>query len=120
LYYETGLFIPVINQIKTMSADDWERFVEEWMSSRTDEYFDFERLGGVGDQGRDVVGFVGNPVGNHSYVWDNYQCKHYSNPLSPSMRFNTLLPNRPQVPRIHDDVLGVEINYVNKLPKLNM
>ena len=218
--YETGLFIPVINQIKTMSADDWECFVEEWMSARTAEYFDFERLGGAGDQGRDVVGFVDNPVGNNSYVWDKYQCKHYSNPLSPSMiwaeigkvcyfsyvndypfprkyyfvaplgigtklsnllrkpnelksqllenwdkycksgitdnsdielnsklkafidsldfsifdkikpitlilehsktqfhtmRFNTPLPNRPQVPKIPDDVLELEINYVNKL-----
>lgn len=77
--------IPIINQIKHMSPDDWEYFIEEWMTTKEYEYFDFERLGGAGDQGRDVVGFVNDPVGNENYEWDNYQCKHYSSPLSPSM-----------------------------------
>lgn len=76
---------PVINQIKTMSPDDWECFTEEWLTTKINDYFDFERLGGAGDQGRDVVGFVDNPVNNEFYEWDNYQCKHYSSPLSPSM-----------------------------------
>ena len=81
----TDQHIPVINQIKTMSPDDWECFIEEWMTTRCSDYFDFERLGGAGDQGRDVVGFVTNPVGVDNYEWDNYQCKHYGLPLSPSM-----------------------------------
>lgn len=68
-----------------MSPDDWEHFIEEWMTTRCGDYFDFERLGGAGDQGRDVVGFVTDPVGADDYEWDNYQCKHYASPLSPSM-----------------------------------
>lgn len=68
-----------------MSPDEWECFIEEWMTTKEHEYFDFERLGGAGDQGRDVVGFVDDPVDNEKYEWDNYQCKHYSSPLSPSM-----------------------------------
>ncbi|WP_225247113.1 ABC-three component system protein [Vibrio campbellii] len=75
---------PVLNQIYTMSPDEWEHFIEEWMTFKSDEYFDFERLGGAGDQGRDVVGFVDDPVGTVDYVWDNFQCKHYAAPLSPS------------------------------------
>ncbi|KJY71066.1 hypothetical protein TW78_16240 [Vibrio coralliilyticus] len=67
-----------------MSAAEWEHFIEEWMTYRKEEYFDFERLGGAGDQGRDVVGFVNDPVGKDDYVWDNYQCKHYDEPLAPS------------------------------------
>lgn len=81
----TGMHTPVITQIKSMSPDDWEIFIEEWMTTRSADYFDFERLGGAGDQGRDVVGFVTSPVGVDDYQWDNYQCKHYSTPLSPSM-----------------------------------
>lgn len=67
-----------------MSADDWEEFIEEWMSHKSSDYYDFERLGGAGDQGRDVVGYVDNPVGRDFYIWDNFQCKHYAAPLSPS------------------------------------
>jgi len=80
----SGKHITVQNQISTMSADDWEEFIEEWMSHKSSDYYDFERLGGAGDQGRDVVGYVDNPVGNDAYIWDNYQCKHYAAPLSPS------------------------------------
>lgn len=80
----SGKNITVQNQISTMSADDWEEFIEEWMSHKSSDYYDFERLGGAGDQGRDVVGYVDNPVGKNAYVWDNYQCKHYAAPLSPA------------------------------------
>ncbi len=41
--------ITVQNQISVMSPDDWEHFIEEWMTYRTQEYFDYERLGGAGD-----------------------------------------------------------------------
>lgn len=79
----TGKLITVQNQISMMSADDWEDFIEEWMTVKS-EYYDFEKLGGAGDQGRDVIGYVTNPVRNDNYIWDNYQCKHYSYPLRPS------------------------------------
>lgn len=80
----SGKHITVLNQVSTMSADDWEKFIEEWMSSKLSIYYDYERFGGAGDQGRDVVGFVDDPVGNDAYIWDNYQCKQYAAPLSPS------------------------------------
>lgn len=80
----SGKHITVQNQISIMSADDWEEFIEEWMAHKSSDYYDFERLGGAGDQGRDVVGYVDDPVGNDAYIWDNYQCKHYAAPLSPS------------------------------------
>ena len=67
-----------------MSPDEWEEFIEEWMTFKSTEYYDFERLGGAGDQGRDVVGYVDNPKSNNNYLWDNFQCKHYSAPLAPS------------------------------------
>jgi hypothetical protein len=80
----SGKNITVQNQISTMSADDWEEFIEEWITHKSSDYYDFERLGGAGDQGRDVVGYVDDPVGNDAYIWDNYQCKHYAAPLSPA------------------------------------
>ncbi|WP_232581453.1 ABC-three component system protein [Photobacterium phosphoreum] len=76
--------ITVQNQISVMSPDDWEHFIEEWMTYRSQEYFDYERLGGAGDQGRDVVGYVDDPVRLNNYLWDNFQCKHYAQPLTPS------------------------------------
>ncbi|WP_280540614.1 ABC-three component system protein [Chromohalobacter sp. 11-W] len=85
-----GKHITVQNQISTMSPDDWEEFIEEWMSYKSSSYYDFERLGGAGDQGRDVVGYVDNPVGSNTYIWDNYQCKHYAAPLSPAKIWNEI------------------------------
>ncbi|MEP4557786.1 ABC-three component system protein [Cobetia amphilecti] len=81
---DTSQNLSIQQQISVMSPSEWEEFIEEWLSTKTDLYFDYERLGGAGDQGRDVVGYVDNPVESDTYVWDNYQCKHYSAPLSPS------------------------------------
>ena len=75
----------VLNQIYSMSPDTWEHFIEEWMTHfDVGVYYDFERLGGAGDQGRDIVGYVSNPVNDPKYIWDNFQCKHYAKPLAPS------------------------------------
>lgn len=76
--------VPVLNQISTMSPDEWEEFIEEWMTVQEDAYFDIEKLGGAGDKGRDVVGYVDDPVGRQNYIWDNFQCKHYAESLAPS------------------------------------
>lgn len=80
----SGKHIPVKAQISVMSADEWEEFIEEWMTTKSAEYFSYEKLGGAGDQGRDVVGYKDNPVGQAHYLWDNYQCKHYKAPLMPN------------------------------------
>ena len=66
--------------IQLFSAGEWEEFIEEWVASLEGDYAQVERHGGAGDQGRDVVGYV-NDDGS---VWDNYQCKHYGNRLTPT------------------------------------
>ncbi|EJD6084798.1 TPA: hypothetical protein KEY91_002723 [Proteus mirabilis] len=78
-----GKNIPAIDRIKLFSPDEWEEFIEEWLSSKKDMYSSIERLGGSGDQGRDVVGYK-EILPNGSYIWDNYQCKHYDHALMPS------------------------------------
>lgn len=75
----TGLTIPPIERIRIFSDRQWEEFVLEWADSLRDRYARVERCGGGGDMGRDVLAFdKTDPT-----VWDNYQCKHYRDPLGP-------------------------------------
>jgi hypothetical protein len=62
--------------------EDWELFVREWMDGFNPPYHFKDKLGGAGDMGRDVVGYDGEP--SSCGPWDNYQCKHYKQPLSPT------------------------------------
>ena len=78
-----GQPVPAVQKIQLFSPDEWEMFVEEWLTYKQTQYTSVERLGGAGDQGRDVVGIVGSDK-EESYVWDNFQCKHYAHPLMPS------------------------------------
>ena len=67
-----------------MSWDDstWEEFIHDWLiECHCEEYVVHERLGGAGDKGRDVVGFVTDPHSD-DYTWHNYQCKFYSSTLN--------------------------------------
>lgn len=67
-----------------MTWDDatWEEFIHDWLiECHFEEYVAHERLGGAGDKGRDVVGFVTDPH-NDDYIWHNYQCKFYSSNLN--------------------------------------
>lgn len=67
-----------------MSWDDalWEEFVHDWLiECHSDKYIAHERLGGAGDKGRDVIGFVTDPH-DDNYIWHNYQCKFYSSTLN--------------------------------------
>lgn len=68
--------------IQTYSADEWEAFITEWMTGFSPPYQKVVRLGGAGDKGRDVVGYVGNS-NDPACEWDNYQCKHYDHLLAP-------------------------------------
>lgn len=76
---KTGKHIPPVHRLRIMSANDWEEFIEEWIDSLKSEYIKVDKLGGAGDKGRDVVAQV-----NDTGVWDNYQCKHYDHPLTPT------------------------------------
>jgi len=68
-----------VDRVKLFSPEQWERFVHEWVDSLREEYDVVERCGGAGDMGRDVIATVKGGNG----AWDNYQCKHYCNSLTP-------------------------------------
>ena len=81
LEIRSGPSIPPIERVKLFSADQWEAVVDEWASSLP-FYGLVERAGGAGDKGCDVIATV-HPSDPDS-DWDNYQCKHYDQPLAPS------------------------------------
>ena len=72
--------VPAIERIKLFSDSQWEEFVLEWAHSLRRTYARVERCGGAGDMGRDVIA----TCPGEQRVWDNYQCKHYDAPLTPS------------------------------------
>lgn len=74
----SGPSIPAIQRIRYFDDSDWEDFVLEWAGSLKSEYEEVGRIGGAGDQGRDIVGVRADGS------WDNFQCKHFLNPLAPS------------------------------------
>lgn len=75
-----GQPIPAIDRIKIFGDKQWEEFVLEWADSLRGQYVRVERCGGSGDMGRDIIAmFTDNEL-----LWDNYQCKHYKEPLRPS------------------------------------
>jgi hypothetical protein len=76
----TGLPIPPIDRIKIFNDTQWEEFVLEWADSLRDQYARVDRCGGTGDMGRDVIA----STGDYGTPWDNYQCKHYKDRLTPS------------------------------------
>lgn len=78
----SGLPIPKTRRVELFSPDEWEEFTEEWASSLESNYYQVKRFAGSGDQGLDVVGFISDNTFEGG--WDNYQCKHYDAPLTPS------------------------------------
>lgn len=74
--------IALAARISLYSSSEWEAFTDEWMLGFKPAYAETQRLTGSGDMGRDVVGYHGPLASNPD--WDNYQCKHYSRPLTPS------------------------------------
>jgi len=76
----SGQLIPAIERIRIFSDKQWEEFVLEWADSLRDEYGRVERCGSAGDMGRDVIA----TCKDNGSLWDNYQCKHYKEPLKPS------------------------------------
>ena len=76
----SGQYIQPIERIRLFDADQWEEFVEEWANSFREDYCRVDRAGGAGDMGRDVVA----SCDERGEVWDNFQCKHYAKPLTPT------------------------------------
>ncbi len=71
-----GVPISPLNRLRIISPGEWEDFVVEWVDGLRSIYTDVQRCGSSGDMGRDVIGIV------DAATWDNYQCKHYKDPLS--------------------------------------
>lgn len=77
----SGPEISPSQRITLYSASEWEAFVVEWAHTLVAQYARVRRLGGSGDQGRDVVGYLTMEIDS---IRDIYQCKHYATPLTPS------------------------------------
>ncbi|MEO1046377.1 MAG: ABC-three component system protein [Pseudomonadota bacterium] len=64
------------------SADDWEEFIDEWVSAvLKPDYAKVMRFSGANDRGIDIAAFTDESM--LAGAWDNYQCKHYAAPLTP-------------------------------------
>jgi len=75
-------FLPQ-QQILLFSPDEWEEFIKEWVHYQRTKYQKVVRLAGAGDQGVDVAGLTDDSA--FGGVWDCYQCKHYDEPLTPTV-----------------------------------
>jgi hypothetical protein len=78
----SGMNFPAVKLVEIFSPDDWEGFTEEWATCLEPAYHKVMRFSGSGDKGCDVVGFVTDKF--FDGPWDNYQCKHYGDKLTPS------------------------------------
>lgn len=82
--FQSGPPVTPIARLMIYSPDDWESFIEEWVSSALSKsYASVARFTGSGDKGIDVAGFV--DADGLKGTWDNFQCKHYAQPLSPTV-----------------------------------
>lgn len=76
-----GTPIDPLQKLSIVSADEFEDIVLEWIHGYlTGHYVKIRRCGGAGDKGRDVIA----DVDPDNSIWDNYQCKHYDDPLMPT------------------------------------
>jgi hypothetical protein len=68
-----------------MDEDQWELFIERCARQLLQEgqYVHVQHLGGAGDKGRDVCGYLKHGPPQES-EWDLYQGKYYEGSLSPS------------------------------------
>jgi hypothetical protein len=79
---QSGPAVEPLQRILLYSADEWERFIEEWASAcLKTEYKRVQRFAGPNDRGIDIAGFTDDRM--LAGVWDNFQCKHYDHPLYP-------------------------------------
>jgi hypothetical protein len=70
-----------INVIRLYDDTTWEQFVLEWLEGAQPKYPWFDRFGGAGDKGRDIVAYT-TEQGTPGPI-DLFQCKHYDHPLTP-------------------------------------
>lgn len=76
-----GMPVPAIDRMKIFSPEQFEDMIREWVTGyliKIGDYKICKKCSGAGDMGRDVIAQVDDKI------WDNYQCKHYDDPLAPS------------------------------------
>jgi hypothetical protein len=74
-----GSSIPALDRLKIISEDEYECIITEWATEYlSNKYQKIRRASGAGDKGRDVIAFIDD------LNYDNYQCKHYKEKLSPA------------------------------------
>ncbi|MCP9749985.1 ABC-three component system protein [Ferruginibacter sp. HRS2-29] len=78
----TGLLFLPQQLILLYPPDEWERFIQEWVTEQRSQYKSVVRFSGANDLGIDIAGFVDDK--NLEGVWDNFQCKNYDDPITPS------------------------------------
>lgn len=79
-----GQAIDPVKRMNIFSPDDFEDFIELWVTESLEiQYKKVVKCGGAGDMGRDVIAYL-HTEKNDMKTWDNYQCKHYDSPLTPS------------------------------------
>lgn len=79
-----GAPLTPLQRLQGFSADQFENFVNEWVHGYLGpQYHGVEMRRGAGDKGRDIIGWV-DPVGVTPRRWDNFQCKHYKDALTPT------------------------------------
>jgi hypothetical protein len=84
-----GPVIPPQQQLLLYSADQWEDFIQEWVHFCVKGlYVHVQRFTGAGDCGIDIAGFADRQ--GLQGIWDNYQCKHYDDPLTPTVAWPEL------------------------------
>jgi len=82
--FQGGPPVAPIARLMIYNADEWESFIEEWVSAVLKKsYKTVGRFTGGGDKGIDIAGFVDDD--GLKGAWDNFQCKHYAQPLSPTV-----------------------------------
>lgn len=80
--FHNGPLVEPIKRLWLFSPEDWEGFIEEWVSEcRKPRYKSLVRMTGADDRGIDIAGFADDKklLG----VWDNYQCKRFKDSISP-------------------------------------
>lgn len=79
---QSGPPIEPLTRLMTYDSDEWEKFINEWVTSLAETYESVQRFTGSGDKGVDVAGFT--DADQLLGIWHNYQCKHYGKSLGPA------------------------------------
>lgn len=76
-----GTPISPLQKLSVMEDREFEEIILEWVAEYlSSKYEKVKRCAGAGDMGRDIIGIINSQTNE----WDNYQCKHYNQPLTPT------------------------------------